>query len=320
LPPGAAKLTFKNLVGEAALMNELPRWKKWFLALRPFSYTAAVVPCALGGLLALSQGDFNWPAFFLTIIGGVLLQMGTNMVNTYYDFVNGLDTPENSAAVNPAVVLGWVRPGQILLLGYLAFAAAALIGIYLVSLGGVAVLVLGAIGVVFGYIYTATPLAYKYFGLGVPMVFVLMGPLMVAGGYVVQTGVWRWEPLAISLPVAFLVAGILHGNDLRDMPFDGEKIATLANWLGEKGSERLYEVIIGGAFISLVVLVLTGLLTPWSLLALLMLPRGLQLVSQVHRGFLGQRELLGPIEPLTARLHMQFGALMILGVVLSNIL
>jgi hypothetical protein len=100
--------------------------------------------------------------------------------------------------------------------------------------------VLGILGLVGGYGYTAPPLRYKYRALGVPLVFLLMGPLMVVGSYFAVTGAWSVEALILSVPVGLLVAAILHGNEWRDIGEDTRAgIVTLSSRLGRMGSLRL---------------------------------------------------------------------------------
>lgn len=297
----------------------MPVWQVWLLAARPFSLTAAFIPVTLGTVLAWLEGHFNLTLYLLAVTVGILLQVGTNMVNTYYDYLNGVDTVASSGQSNPILVLGWLRPPQLLKGGYLAFALASLIGFYIVVLRGWPLLVLGLIGVLGGYGYTARPLAYKYQGLGVPLVFFLMGPLMVLGGYVVQTGSWQWLPVLTSLPVGFLVAGILHGNDLRDLETDrSAAIKTWSHILGNK-AELFYYFLLLGAYLSLILLI-AGRVLPWpALLPLLLIPQGIKLVRRVRVGLRGDMALLAPVEPLTANLHLKYGMLFIVGLLLAGL-
>jgi 1,4-dihydroxy-2-naphthoate octaprenyltransferase len=272
----------------------------------------------LGTVLAWREGCFNLTYYLLAVTVGILLQVGTNMVNTYYDYLNGVDTVASSGESNPILVMKWLKPPAVLKGGYLAFVLAALSGLYLVLLRGWPLLLLGLVGILGGYGYTARPLAYKYRGLGVPIVFVLMGPLMVLGGYVVQSGYWQWLPVLVSLPVGFLVAAILHGNDLRDIETDRlAAVKTLSHLLGNK-TEYCYYFLLLGAYLSTVLLV-AGNLLPWpALLPMLLLPQGVKLACMVRGGFKGNLALLGPVEPLTANLHLRYGMLFIAGLLLAG--
>ncbi|MDN5346938.1 MAG: 1,4-dihydroxy-2-naphthoate polyprenyltransferase [Clostridia bacterium] len=297
----------------------LPRWQVWFLAFRPWSFTASFIPVTLGSILAWQQGPFNLFLYLLALAGGVLLHAGTNAVNTYYDYLAGIDTVANKGKSQPFLVLGWLQPRELLWGGHLAFGLAIIIGCYLIALRGWLVLALGIIGLVGGYGYTARPLAYKYQGLGIPFVFILMGPLMVVGGYVVQTGSFGWLPVLASLPVGFLVAGILHANDLRDIEGDRDAaIKTLSHYLKD-AAQDFYYFLIWGAYLSLALLAILKVL-PWAaLLPLLTLPEGFKLMRMVKGGFTDNPAFLEPVEPLTARLHLIFGLLLIIGLLLAGL-
>ena len=170
-------------------------------------------------------------ALILTLIGGAAIQVGTNYTNTYGDYINGVDTVESNIT-QPQLVRGILAPDQMLKAGLGAFAFAATIGIYLVYLRGWPLLILGLLGILGGYGYTLG-VAYKYKGLGTILVFFLMGPMMAWGAYYVQTGFHSWTPVLASLPIGFLISGLLHANDFRDIPSDEESgIKTLATILG----------------------------------------------------------------------------------------
>ena len=73
----------------------------------------------------------------------------------------------------------------------------------------------------------------EYRALGVPLVFVLMGPLMVVGTFFAVTGTWSATALAASVPVGLLVAAILDGNEWRDINEDSRAgISTLSARIG----------------------------------------------------------------------------------------
>ena len=56
--------------------------KKWLLATRPWSFTASVIPLTLGAALAWASDAAHAGLFLLTLLGGVAVQTGTNMLNT----------------------------------------------------------------------------------------------------------------------------------------------------------------------------------------------------------------------------------------------
>ncbi|MDR3563396.1 MAG: 1,4-dihydroxy-2-naphthoate octaprenyltransferase [Negativicutes bacterium] len=284
----------------------------WFMALRPWSYTAAFVPVALGAALAESEGVFNLGLFLLTLIGGIAMQAGTNLINTYGDYMSGVDTLE-SATTCPQLVSGVLTPSAVRTAGISCFGFATLIGLYLTYLCGWPIIIAGLIGLIGGYCYTAG-FSYKYKGLGSIMVFFLMGPLMAWPSYFIQTGQFSWLPVWVSLPIGFLVAAILHANDLRDMAFDRKAgIQTLALFLGLQKSINLYYFLYSASFVCLVGLVLLSFL-PWeAILPVLLIPSAIKMVSLAKGAAQGSREAMLLLEATAAQFHFAFGLLLIVG-------
>ncbi|MGI6552013.1 MAG: 1,4-dihydroxy-2-naphthoate octaprenyltransferase [Clostridia bacterium] len=292
--------------------------KDWFLACRPWSLTAAAIPVTLGAAIAWNQGYFHPWLFILTLIGGAAIQVGTNYTNTYGDYINGVDTVESNIT-QPQLVRGILAPDQMLKAGLGAFAFAATIGIYLVYLRGWPLLILGLLGILGGYGYTLG-VAYKYKGLGTILVFFLMGPMMAWGAYYVQTGFHSWTPVLASLPIGFLISGLLHANDFRDIPSDEESgIKTLATILGFYWSLPFYYLLNIAAYLSLVLLVIFRVLPPVALLPLLLTPRVWQQMQNARLGWLGNLEKLKFLEPKHAQIHFQFGLLFIAGILLGTL-
>lgn len=287
----------------------------WFLAMRPWSFTASFVPVALGAALAWSEGFFHPGLFLLTLAGGVSVHAGTNLINTYGDFMSGVDTVE-SAVTNPQLVSGVLKPESMKRVGIAAFAFASLLGLVLTYFCGWPVFVIGCLGVVAGYSYTAGIFPYKYKGLGSIMVFFLMGPLMVWPAYFIQTGKYGLVPVLVSLPVAMLVAAILHANDIRDVAFDSAAgIKTLAMKVGLRASLLIYYGLLAGAYVALAALAAAGLVPNAVLLTLVLAPAAAKLFRGAAEGAKGNLPLMQMLEKNTAQFHFNFGVLMIVGII-----
>ncbi len=293
--------------------------KTWFLAGRPWSLTATFVPVTLGTILAWHQGYFHSFLFLLSLLGGAAIQLGTNYTNTYGDYMSGVDTAESNRT-SPQLVLGILKPGHMLLVGLVCFAVAALIGIYLVSLRSWPLLVVGILGILGGYSYTLG-IAYKYKGLGTILVFFLMGPMMAWGAYYVQTGISDWLPVWASLPVGFLISGLLHANDFRDIEHDAAAgIVTLGTILGFDLSLPFYYLLNIAAYLSLLALVAFDVLPAIALLPLLVLPKFWQQMRDARAGWAGDGEKLALLEKNHAQLHFQFGLLLVGGLFINVVL
>jgi 1,4-dihydroxy-2-naphthoate octaprenyltransferase len=286
--------------------------------LRPFAYTASIIPVLAGGALAAVDGRFAWLPFLAALAGAVLLHSGTNIVNEIYDVRQGIDTITSPRASH-AIVKGRLTERAAFVAAAVAFGLAVVVGLYLVLLRGPAIVVLGLLGLIGGYGYTAPPLQYKYRALGVPLVFLLMGPLMVAGTYFAVTGTWTVQAFVLSVPVGLLVAAILHGNEWRDIGEDTRAgIVTLSSRIGRDWAHYGYVALVLGAYISLGLAVAFGLLPPATLVAILSLPFLAQVVRSAELGATGQARAIAMIDLQTARLHLAFGALLVLGILLSG--
>ena len=263
---------------------------------------------------------FAWLPFLAALAGGVLLHSGTNIINEIYDVRQGIDTITSPRASH-AIVKGRMTERQAFGAAFTAFGLAVLIGLYLVALRGPAIVVLGLLGLVAGYTYTAPPFQYKYRALGVPLVFVLMGPLMTCGAYFAVSGTWSLESLILSIPVGLLVAAILHGNEWRDISEDTRAgIVTLSSRIGRQWAHYSYVGLVLGAYVALGLAVAFSWLPPTTAIVVLSLPFLLQVVRAAELGSTGQARAIAMIDLQTARLHLAFGSLLVAGVLLSGLL
>ncbi len=288
----------------------------WEIA-RPFSFTASTVPIAVGGALAAVEGLFDWTLFLVSLFAILLLHIGTNVTNEIYDVRKGVDTIVSPRASH-AIVKGRITDREAYVMAIAAFALAFALGLYLVSVRGWPIVALGLAGLIGGYTYTAPPFQYKFGSFGIPLVFLLLGPLAVTGSYYTITGTIDWSALAISIPVGLLVAAILHGNEWRDISEDARAGAkTFSVRMGRQAAHWLYVSLVVGAYIALTIAVLAGLLPTWSLLAILSLPLLVRQIRSAEFGASGQQRAIAMIDLQTAQLHAAFGYLMVAGLVIA---
>lgn len=293
-------------------------FKIWLISTRPWSFTATFIPVALGTALAWIEGSFSMELFLLTLIGGICIQAGTNLINTYGDFIAGVDTVESAKNSSP-LVAGLLKPKSMKRAGIAAFAIASILGLVLTYLSGWPVFALGLIGIVAGYCYTAGIYPYKYAGLGSIFVFFLMGPFMVWSAYYIQAGNYSWTPILASLPVGLLVAGILHANDVRDFVHDQKAgIKTLALNIGFQNSMVLYYTLYMTAYLCLIVMILENIL-PWTaILPLVLIPVVINMFRYARDAANGAFGNMRQLEAKAAGFHFQFGMLLVMGVLVSS--
>ncbi|MGH2449345.1 MAG: prenyltransferase, partial [Chloroflexota bacterium] len=256
--------------------------------------------------------------FVLTLVGGVALQVGTNIINEIYDVRHGIDQITSPRASH-ALLKGILREREAFVLSAAAFGITVAVGVVLLVLRGWPMLLLGLLGLVAGYSYTAPPFQYKYRALGVPLVFFLMGPLMVVGSYYAITGGYAPAALYASVPIGLLVAAILHANEWRDISDDAlTGFRTLSSEIGGLQAHRLFIGLITGAFLSIVIATMAHLLPTSALLALLSLPIFVSVLRKSELGAGGHTRALSMIDLATARLHLVFGLLLVIGLGLAR--
>lgn len=285
---------------------------------RPFSFTASVTPVAAGGALTWAHGAFDAGLFLLALAAAVLLHVGTNVVNEIYDIRKGIDTITSPRASH-AILKGRISERVAFGVALAAFGAAIAIGGALITFRGWPIAVLGLLGLAGGYFYTAPPFQYKFHALGVPLVFLQMGPLMTVGTYYAVTGSLSVDALVLSVPIGLLVAAILHGNEWRDIGEDTRAgIATLSSGIGKDLAHYGYLALTLGAYIVLGLTVALDWLPATTLVAILSLPYLVVVLRAAELGATGQARAIAMIDLQTARLHMVFGALLVAGVLLSR--
>jgi 1,4-dihydroxy-2-naphthoate polyprenyltransferase len=294
------------------------RWRVWLEASRPFSFTASVTPVLIGSVLAAIDGPFYWGRFFLALFGSLFIQVGTNMINDYYDYVNGVDTPET---LGPSQVIqrGLLSADEMFWGGITTFAIGSVFGLILVALCGWPILALGLVSVLAGYFYTASPLSLAYIALGEATVFIFMGPVIVMGAYFVQREMFTLTSFLISLPVACLVASILHANNIRDLPSDKERgKSTLATVIGRDAANWELLGLVYGAYVITVLLVLFGY-APWPVLLTLVTLRHAIPAARIPFGT-EKIEDLNEALMYTVKSHLEYGVLLIVGLVIGHLL
>ena len=294
------------------------RLSAWYEICRPFSLTASSVPVWTAGAIALIAGTFDLGLFVAAWLGATFLHLGTNIINEIYDVRHGIDTITSPRASH-ALLKGRVKEREAFALATAFFALAAAIGAGLVAARGWPVVLFGALGLLSGWGYTAPPLQLKYRAIGIPLVFLMMGPLMVIGSYYVITGGFSPIALIASVPVGFLVAAILHGNEWRDITDDARYgIGTLSTLVGRRAAYYGYLALIVGAYLALSSAVLIGALPTTALLATLSLPLLVRAIRASELGAMGQQRAIAKIDLETAQLHATFGFLLVIGLAIPG--
>lgn len=290
----------------------------WFWAVRPFSLPASVVPVLVGTAVAVHVGIFDGVRFVLTLVGSVLVQIGTNLVDEYTDHVKG-GSQGKLLAPYKVIALGLLSSQAVHAGALLSFGVATLIGLSLVAMSGWLLLPACAASLAVAYGYSGGPFPLGHIGLGEPLVFVFMGLLMVMATYYVQTLTLTAAALLASLPVACLVTAILVVNDLRDIDEDRQTGKTSpVSRFGREFGVGLFLVLVTGAYLIVLLWVIARPSLIPLLLVLLALPKAISTTRLITLG--NDRATLNLALRGTAQLHLQFGVLLAAGLVVSRLI
>ena len=275
--------------------QEVSRRQAWVMAARPQTLPAGGAPVIVGVGLAIGFEVLAPLPALAALSGALCIQIGTNFANDYYDAVRGTDTEEREGFAR-VTAGGLIAPKKVRRAMYATFALAIGIGTYLVSVGGVPILLVGLASVLSGIAYTGGPYPFGYYGLGDLFVFVFFGLVAVSGTYYVQAAalasagpVPLWLPpgtlpvaaMVASLPIAGLSTCILVVNNVRDLETDRQAgKRTLAVLLGYTWSRIEFLALFGMAYMIPFVLLADPRFGLGVLLPILTLPYALG-VSQV---------------------------------------
>jgi len=259
----------------SALSNPLLRY---FLATRPafLSVTLFAVLIGLGsarhGGVALDAG-----AACVTLVFALLAHAGVNVLNDYYDALNGTDA-SNTERIFPFtggsrfIQNGVLGLRETAAFGASLFAVVILAGLWLTWVSGPALVWIGAVGLFIGWAYSAPPLALNGRGLGEICVWAGFALIAVGTDYV-QRGELAAAPLAAVAGYALLVTNLLYVNQFPDRRAD--EAAGKRHWvvrLGPRRARWLYVAIGVAAYVLPATLVALGVLVPLALISLLAAP------------------------------------------------
>ncbi|MFN3334059.1 MAG: 1,4-dihydroxy-2-naphthoate polyprenyltransferase, partial [Caldilinea sp.] len=261
------------------MTQAITRRQAWVLAARPKTLPAALSPVVVGTALAYADDSLAWLPALAAAIGALLLQILSNFANDYSDFFRGADTPDrlgptrvtSAGLITPAEM----RNGIIVVIG-----VSALVGLYLIWVGGWPILAIGVAGIVAALAYTGGPFPFGYYGLGELFVFLFFGVAAVCGTYYVQAHMLTSTVVTASFVVGALVTAILVVNNYRDIDTDrraGKR--TMAVRLGRRGAQIEYAALLAFAFVLPVIMWVLGGVGGWGMLSLGTLPLAMRLIQ-----------------------------------------
>lgn len=297
--------------------NQPVSWKTWVKTARPFSLTASVTPILVGTALAAYDGTFHPLGFLAALFASLFLQIGANYFNEYFDYRYGLDSPE-SLGSSTVIFRHEMTATQVLAGGVGSFVIAAALGLVLIFTSGPAIILFGIAGMAIAYFYSAKPFKFATRGLGDILVYLAMGFLMTWGAYYVQIPHWSWRAFVASVPVGFLVTAILNMNNVRDYQEDlAVQKRTLPVRFGQVFGQRFHAFLLMGSYVAVSLFVLFRLLPIYSLAVWITFPLAFSNVRAVLTAT--DRRVFAIGIKRTSALHLQFGVMLALGIVVATV-
>ncbi|MEI3605454.1 1,4-dihydroxy-2-naphthoate polyprenyltransferase [Pseudogracilibacillus sp. SE30717A] len=299
-------------------LNERDGLQVWWRLLRPHTLTASFVPVFVGTMYALIQNNtFHTGLFIAMLVASILIQAATNMFNEYYDYVRGLDT-DKSVGIGGTIVRDGVAPKTVLNLAFIFFGIAILLGVYICIESSWWIAVIGAASMVIGYLYTGGPIPIAYTPFGELFAGLLMGTVIIAISYYIQTLMITKEVVLISIPIAIFIGAILLANNIRDL--DGDKVSgrkTIAILIGRKNAIIFLASLFFIAYSMTAILIIIGMLPVWSFITLISIKKAWDVII----GFRGKTT---PIEMMpamvaTGKTNSLYGFLLGISLIISKI-
>lgn len=298
----------------------------WLEEVRAPFFTAVLVPVLLASVMAWQHGyPIQIGYFFLTLLGAIFMHAGTNVMNDYADHINGCDV-SNVEFVRPftggsrLIQNGTLSPGEVLGGSIIFFILSTIIGLILVVLKGLPILYLGLIGTFCGIFYTMPPFNLVSRGFGEFLVGLCFGTLMMLGAFYVQAQTFSMSVVVASIPVTLLIAGVLYINEFPD--YNADRTSGKRHLVVRMGRPRAvsgYVAILSLTYLSIVAGVVISVITPYTLIALLTLPKAIKAIN-VARAHHSESESLTPAMAGTVQIHLATGVLMTVGYVIAAIL
>lgn len=285
--------------------------RNWVLAVRPKTLPATVAPVVVGTALAYADGSFALLPALAALVGALLIQIGTNLANDYFDYVKGVDSTERKGPTRVAQS-GLITLDRLRIATTLTFALAAAVGLYLVAVGGWPILAIGVASIAAAIGYSGGPYPLGHHGLGDLFVFVFFGLIAVGGTYYVQTLDFGLRVLLVAVPMGTLATAILVVNNLRDIETDRQAgKRTLAVIVGKRATRVEYGLLLGVAYAIPILLRLGSGFSTWVLLPWVTFPLARRLVRTVSHANDGPT--LNAALAETARLDLVFALLFAVG-------
>ena len=291
--------------------------KIYLIATRPWSYSMTFISVILGNLVAFKEENISLAAFFITLIGAVLIHGATNVLNDYFDTKYIVDTdkaPTTRYRPHP-IIGGYLSKREVLIESLIMYFLAFICGLALLLFYSYKIIVICIMGLLVSVFYTGKPIALKYRALGELAVFIIWGPLMVSGAYIVQTDTFSLDALLISIPQGLLVALVLFANNARDIKYDeSRKIKTIGMLNGGVKNIKIFFLFLGLTYTYTLCMIIFNIISPIGVIVFLSFPVAVTLLKKFKKAFTDDADAL------TAKLVNIYGGLLCATLLLEKII
>ena len=272
----------------AGLRGPQPRnFVPWLRAARAFSFPLSVLPVFVTTAFVLPMSQWRWDILLASVFSVIFMHAAGNLLNDYFDFRTGVDRKIDGDEGRPGrlLVRGDLKLGDVLTEAIACLVLAVPPIAYLAAKCGPAVLWFAGIALLALYAYTGPPFRIKYRALGEPLIFIVLGPLLVTGAAYAQTGRCDWSVVLLSVPIGMVTTAVLLGNNIRDAEEDRSAgITTLAHQLGLETAIKVYILCVLIPPLAIACLAVGGILRAGTLLCLTSLAPACFLVREALSG------------------------------------
>ncbi|SRR6266571_144529 len=291
----AVSMPVPLVVQPAEYRRSAGEWMQlWWDGMRPAYLVLPTIPVLVGSTLAWIRtisaqtpfGHFDFWHFVGMLAAVAYLQIGANLVNDYYDYLRGIDTG-NTLGPGGLIQQGLIKPRRVLVFGLSCLVLGAVLGAIVAFAGGQPawpVYVFGLVGLLCAYFYSASGRALASLAQGELVSFVIFGPLITLGAYMVQAGRFDRTVLLYSIALGLLATTVVHLNNMRDAESDAQaRKRTLAAIFGLNWSRALAFILLLGAYVIIIALGLPHNAPHLILITLWTLPMLVIVVTSIFR-------------------------------------
>jgi len=295
-------------------MTIMKKLSIYIRALRLPFITASLIPALCSLVLSYDTNSLIIPGLF-SVIGVAFLHLGANVLNDYYD-TGGSDSINRYygpfSGGSRVVIEGMMSKKEILTLSIICFAIGIIFGVSTLFYKRIFIIPIGAIGLLLGVLYSASPFSLMSRGLGEIAIFFAFGPVLTLGVGYSTTGVLSIEHFLYGFPFGFFVSGILYINEFPDIEADRNS----GKWnivvrLGYEKALLGYPLLIIFGFLSIFLLSIKGIYPVWCLFSFLALPLGFKATRILFKNY-SQPKALIPAQSSTIQLNTLSGIIILI--------